>query len=152
MLYTKTGQGLGDESRIGAWDVLLEGDPAAVDTDEDKYSILYDCDDANADIYPGAPEVAGNLLDDDCDGEVDEVIEDTGDTGLELGPDTDGDGVPDADDCAPDDDQLAEDCPSRFVYRGGRLDCATTSPADLSALGLLVVAFAGTRRRGPGLV
>ena len=153
MLYTKTGQGLGDESRIGAWDVLLEGDPAAVDTDEDKYSILYDCDDANADIYPGAPEVAGNLLDDDCDGEVDEVIEDTGDTGLELGPDTDGDGVPDADDCAPDDDQLAEDCPSRFVYRGGRLDCATTSPADLSALGLLVVAFAGTlRRRPPGLV
>lgn len=153
MLYTKTGQGLGDESRIGAWGVLLEGELAAVDTDEDKYSILNDCDDANANISPGAPEVAGNGVDDDCDGEVDEVTEDTGDTGLELGPDTDGDGVPDVDDCAPNDDQLAVDCPSRFVYRGGRLDCATTSPADLSALGLLVVAFAGTRRRRPpGLV
>ena len=160
MLHTKTGSNLGDESRIGAWGVLNEGDLAAVDTDEDGFTILYDCDDANAKISPSAPEVAGNLLDDDCDGEVDEVIEDTGggdtgggDTGLELGPDTDGDGVPDADDCAPDDDQLAVDCPSRFVYRGGRLGCAATSPADLSALGFLIVALAGTRRRRPpGLV
>jgi hypothetical protein len=31
-----------------------------------------DCDDADASVNPGAAEVAGNSIDDDCDGQVDE--------------------------------------------------------------------------------
>jgi len=39
----------------------------------------FDCDDANADVHPGAPEDNGNGIDDDCDGVIDI-------------PDKDGDG------------------------------------------------------------
>ena len=163
---------VGDPTRLGAWDVLTAGDDAAVDADDDKHTIVDDCDDADAAVSPSAPEVPKNKIDDDCDGYRDEVIgaigvdmgdEDTGgdtggdsgdvdsgaDTDLEVRLDQDGDGVPDDDDCAPDDATLAEDCPGRFTYSGGRPSCATAPPAALASWGLLVVALAATRRRRP---
>ena len=39
------------------------------DCDGDGYSTDHDCDDWSYRIYPGAPEVAGNGVDEDCDGE-----------------------------------------------------------------------------------
>jgi hypothetical protein len=56
------------------------------DQDGDGYAEDVDCDDTAAWIHPGAVEVCGNGLDDDCDGEVDE------DCGPPLEPEAEGPG------------------------------------------------------------
>lgn len=54
---------------------LVCADPATVDLDGDGASGCgEDCDDGNADVYPAAAE-ACNMLDDNCNGEVDESDE-----------------------------------------------------------------------------
>ena len=40
---------------------------------EAEQGYVGDCDDDNAWVFPGAPELPDNGVDDDCDGEVDEV-------------------------------------------------------------------------------
>ena len=42
-----------------------------IDADNDGFDATLDCNDANENIYPGAPEVC-NLIDDDCDTTIDE--------------------------------------------------------------------------------
>jgi large repetitive protein len=44
------------------------------DADQDGYLSGDDCDDSNPSIYPNAPEICGDGLDNDCDGTVDETI------------------------------------------------------------------------------
>lgn len=46
---------------------LLVG--CATDEDKDDFNVEDDCDDTNAEIYPGAPETVGDGIDSDCDGE-----------------------------------------------------------------------------------
>ncbi|HEY0871133.1 MAG TPA: MopE-related protein [Acidothermaceae bacterium] len=49
------------------------GDPSqASDQDGDGVAWCNDCDDSNASVHPGAPEVCGNHVDDNCNGVVDE--------------------------------------------------------------------------------
>ena len=41
------------------------------DVDGDGYGDLVDCDDGDVNVNPGEEEVLGNMVDDDCDGDVD---------------------------------------------------------------------------------
>jgi hypothetical protein len=56
------------EGWLACWQ---EGGGEAEDADGDGADWCHDCDDGDANVYPGAPEVC-NALDDDCDGLVDE--------------------------------------------------------------------------------
>ena len=79
---------------IGCYpEIKLDVDPGGlgIDADGDGVVAADDCDDADAEIYPGAPERC-NDLDDDCDGEVDE----DGDVVSYADADRDGYGDPDA--------------------------------------------------------
>ena len=66
--------GIGMEGSI---DVVLSGQ--CTDEDEDGFAVEggacgdIDCDDQDPTVFPGAPEVPGNGIDDDCDGQVDEA-------------------------------------------------------------------------------
>jgi Putative metal-binding motif len=44
----------------------------ATDSDGDGVAWCNDCDDANPSVHPGAAEVCGNHVDDNCNGVVDE--------------------------------------------------------------------------------
>jgi len=66
------------------------GGYAAVDRDADGFPEADDCDDANAAVYPGAPEICDGL-DNDCNGVADDA-----------GTDADADGVDDCADPTPD--------------------------------------------------
>ncbi len=89
-----------------------------VDEDEDGYSpdardeAELDCDDADADVNPGADEIC-NDADDDCDGEIDDGL-----PSFELLPDLDGDGYGAG--------EAVLHCASQLdghVLAGGELDC-----------------------------
>ncbi len=45
--------------------------PRALDEDGDGVTAPSDCNDSNPAVYPGAPEVCGDGLDNDCDGSID---------------------------------------------------------------------------------
>jgi len=75
-----------------------ELNPSDLDDDEDGYTENEgDCNDTDATIYPGAPEICGDGIDQDCAG---------GD--LECPTDTDGDGIPDVTDDDDDNDGMPD--------------------------------------------
>jgi len=71
--------------------------PVVTDLDGDGYSPPLDCDEANPTIRPGANEYVGDLIDNDCDGLVDE--EDSGAISNAADEDPDGDGFTNDVDC-----------------------------------------------------
>jgi hypothetical protein len=93
-------------------DGVVDDFAGITDGDGDGFSLDADCDDADADVHPGAVE-APNTVDDDCDGLVDEgteLYDDDGDGFTELDGDcVDGDpGIhPGADELP---DGVDEDC------------------------------------------
>jgi len=48
------------------------GTCACKDEDGDGVCVFDDCDDTRSEVYPGAEEICGNSLDDNCDGDTDE--------------------------------------------------------------------------------
>jgi hypothetical protein len=57
--------------------------PLTTDVDHDGYPVEHDCDDGNALINPGAIEVPGDSVDNDCNGTKDEAVVDC-DVGFAL--------------------------------------------------------------------
>jgi hypothetical protein len=88
---------------------LATSTPQAVDADGDGFTAAVDCDDTNDTIYPGAVEVLGDGLDNDCDGVVDEGV----------AVDADGDGFAVPLDC---DDTNATIYPGAVEVLGDGLD------------------------------
>jgi hypothetical protein len=77
------------------------------DVDNDGFATTIDCNDANPAIHPGAPEVFGNGVDEDCNGRDD------------VNLDADGDGIPVPTDC---DDANAAIRPGALEIRGNLVD------------------------------
>ena len=71
--------GIQESGKVQREECLYGTDP---DADSDGYSRFADddCNDGNGAINHGAPELCGNAIDDDCDGEVDEGFEEAGTT------------------------------------------------------------------------
>ncbi len=91
-----------------------------LDQDGDGYTELTnDCDDTNANIHPGAVEVCGNDIDENCNGELDEL---GATSGRVWYLDNDGDGYG-------DDTFTVEACTQPEGYAGERWDCDEGDPS-----------------------
>jgi hypothetical protein len=87
-------------------DILAECE-RGIDGDHDGFSSAVDCNDAAANIFPGAPEVFDNGVDENCDGRDNTNL------------DRDGDGFPRPVDC---DDGNARIRPNALEIRGNSVD------------------------------
>ncbi|MEC7984479.1 MAG: MopE-related protein, partial [Myxococcota bacterium] len=105
--------GSGDYGSPADLNEICEG---SIDADGDGYDSSTDCDDADADVNPGAVENIGNGIDDNCDGQIDES----------SGIDVDGDGYDDNEDC---DDNDANTYPGAAYYESAS-DCMTDEDGD----------------------
>lgn len=85
---------LKDDNCNGLADEAVDGTPSSdsMDNDTDGISLAQgDCDDSNPSVHPGAPEIVGDLIDNNCNGIADEDA--LGNPSTDT-VDHDGDGLP----------------------------------------------------------
>ena len=113
-----------DEAHNDFIDILAECERGA-DGDRDGFSSAVDCNDGAANIFPGAPEVFDNGVDENCDGRDNPNL------------DRDRDGFPQPADC---DDGNAKIHPGALEIRGNRVDenCDRRA-APFAQLGAVVI-------------
>ena len=95
-----------DTARNDFTDLIAECE-RGVDADGDGFNATADCNDASTAVFPGAPDLVGNGVDEDCDGADDRNL------------DRDGDGFPVPADC---DDDAAAVRPNAREVRGNETD------------------------------
>jgi uncharacterized protein (TIGR03382 family) len=117
-------------------------EPEVFDVDEDGWSDNVDCDDMDPSVYPGAEDVPGNGIDEDCDGvdAVEVVEEEEEEVGTEEEEQT---GTP-AEGLDENTDEVGLDDASEPIK-----GCATSSldSSALGAFGLAALGLAVRRRR-----
>lgn len=99
--------GAGDDRVDNDFTDIIAECERGTDTDLDGFSTAVDCDDARANVFPGAPDPVENGIDEDCDGQDDRNL------------DRDGDAFPVPLDCN-DADPLIR--PGTFEIRGNTID------------------------------
>ncbi len=104
------------------------------DGDGDGYTSAEDCDDADANVNPGAIEDPSNGIDDDCDGEIDEQL---------SKDDLDGDGYAEADGDCDDGDAEVNPAAVEVWYDGVDQDCSGGSDYDADYDGYDSSAYGG---------
>lgn len=142
------GEILEEGTIVGYWHIAwngssgsVSGSKSDVDDDEDGFTENQgDCDDGDGSVYPGADEICGDGIDQDCDGADDVCDNDDGSDDSDDGADNDGSD----DDSTDDDTDSSDDTDDDATDDGTDTDDDSQDTGDSSAGGTSAGCFLST--------